>query len=456
MPVMTDANLHPNVSNPADTTQRSCYRVSPTNPRNIDTRPPNSITPIERRLKRLAYTVDESETSTNRWSRRDGHHFDFLPLRPIAGPQWEYALQKSSIALVRGDDDGWWVADFVFRLYYGPSDARDLDADADVANLVADVSPPCPETKVYQYTREQGDLENASDPFSYVHVRSSIPGGFLLHPTRLLEFLAELLPQYVDRAPGLDEAWLSPKWADGVNLLSDPLGDPGSTPAHSPFTKIRLLEGDGIAGSSGPIDGRARMLSPGSSPETVSETDILVTPRVSDSLEPAIRAAGGIIVEAHSGAELVAANSTPGVLDANNATNVLEDGQRIVLRPITGVVERPFRAGRKPPRGKVLSGISASPGEAFGTVQVVEDASDTDEFHGGVLVAEMTSPEMVPALGEADAVVTDEGGLGCHAAIVAREFGVPAVVGTGDATSVLSSGDRVVVDGEAGAVNRGK
>ena len=71
---------------------------------------------------------------------------------------------------------------------------------------------------------------------------------------------------------------------------------------------------------------------------------------------------------------------------------------------------------------------------------------------GDVLVTHTTSPAynvLLPLLG---AVVTDRGGVLCHAAIVAREFGIPAVVGTGDATSRIADGARIVVDGERGTV----
>ncbi|WP_253841881.1 phosphoenolpyruvate synthase [Actinokineospora globicatena] len=100
-----------------------------------------------------------------------------------------------------------------------------------------------------------------------------------------------------------------------------------------------------------------------------------------------------------------------------------------------------------------LSGLAASPGEATGTVRVLLDATDPAGFaDGDVLVAPMTDPDWMPLLRRAAAVVTDEGGLTCHAAIVARELGVPCVVGTREATARLRDGERVTVDGTAGLV----
>ena len=74
---------------------------------------------------------------------------------------------------------------------------------------------------------------------------------------------------------------------------------------------------------------------------------------------------------------------------------------------------------------------------------------------GDVLVAEMTTPDLVPAMKRAAAIVTDRGGRTCHAAIVSREMGVPCVVGTGNATQVLQNGQVVTIDGRAGKVYEG-
>ena len=104
----------------------------------------------------------------------------------------------------------------------------------------------------------------------------------------------------------------------------------------------------------------------------------------------------------------------------------------------------------------VLKGLPASPGYASGTVKVIRDISELSKVQkGDVLVTTMTTPDMVPAMERAAAIVTDEGGMTCHAAIVSRELGIPAVVGTEKATEVLKDGDVVTVDAYKGLVYKG-
>ncbi|MCE4615904.1 MAG: pyruvate, water dikinase [Aeropyrum sp.] len=109
--------------------------------------------------------------------------------------------------------------------------------------------------------------------------------------------------------------------------------------------------------------------------------------------------------------------------------------------------------------GEVLvRGVPASPGVASGRVKValsVEEAAAKME-KGDVLVTKMTDPDWVPYMKMASAIVTDEGGMTAHAAIVARELGIPAVVGTGSATQVLEDGAVVTVDGSRGVVYAGR
>jgi len=105
----------------------------------------------------------------------------------------------------------------------------------------------------------------------------------------------------------------------------------------------------------------------------------------------------------------------------------------------------------------ILSGIPASPGTATGIVKITHHSSGIDKIReGDVLVAEMTTPDFVPAMKRAVAIVTDRGGRTCHAAIVSRELGVPCIVGTGEATSVLKDGQLITVDGSQGKVYEGR
>ena len=104
----------------------------------------------------------------------------------------------------------------------------------------------------------------------------------------------------------------------------------------------------------------------------------------------------------------------------------------------------------------LVRGLGASPGQAQGRVRLLEGAKDMDALKPGeILVTSMTMPDMVPAMARAAGIVTDEGGMTCHAAIVSRELGVPCVVGTGDATRVLPEGKEVTVDGKLGVVYEG-
>jgi len=103
--------------------------------------------------------------------------------------------------------------------------------------------------------------------------------------------------------------------------------------------------------------------------------------------------------------------------------------------------------------GEVLEGTSASPGVAVGTARVVRGPEDFARLTAGdVLVCTTTTPAWTPLFASAGALVTDTGGILSHAAIVAREYGLPAVVGCDVATSAIHDGARVEVDGGAGRV----
>jgi pyruvate,water dikinase len=102
---------------------------------------------------------------------------------------------------------------------------------------------------------------------------------------------------------------------------------------------------------------------------------------------------------------------------------------------------------------ELCAGLGASPGTGIGPVRRIDGHEDLDRVNDDdVIVTEMTAPEIVPVMKRAAAIVTDEGGVACHAAIVSRELGIPAVVGTGDATDALADGQTVAVDGERGTI----
>jgi pyruvate,water dikinase len=105
----------------------------------------------------------------------------------------------------------------------------------------------------------------------------------------------------------------------------------------------------------------------------------------------------------------------------------------------------------------VLAGTPAAPGAEAGPVRIVLNASEIDSVSkGNVLVAEMTTPDFVPAMKRAAAIVTDRGGRTCHAAIVSRELGIPCVVGAGNATTGLRNDQLVTVDGSDGKIYEGR
>ena len=105
----------------------------------------------------------------------------------------------------------------------------------------------------------------------------------------------------------------------------------------------------------------------------------------------------------------------------------------------------------------LLSGQPASPGVGVGVIRVVHDPHDIDIVKpGDVLVAEMTTPDFVPAMKRASAIITERGGRTCHAAIVSRELGIPCVVGAQGATTALAVDREVTVDGSTGKVFDGR
>lgn len=108
-------------------------------------------------------------------------------------------------------------------------------------------------------------------------------------------------------------------------------------------------------------------------------------------------------------------------------------------------------------RVEEIKGSCASQGKATGVVRVVKKVHDlVNVDKGDVLVTTMTRPEMVYAMEKAVAIVTDEGGITCHAAIISRELGIPCIVGTNVATKVLKDGDLVEVDATSGVVKKVK
>jgi pyruvate,water dikinase len=153
----------------------------------------------------------------------------------------------------------------------------------------------------------------------------------------------------------------------------------------------------------------------------------------------------GLAVEAHYGGE------------PQDVEWVIAAGETFLLqaRPITTLTE-PTDADASISGPPLLQGLAASSGVASGKVRILTSPKQGSELLAGeVLVAPMTNPDWVPTIRRAAALVTDGGGMTCHAAIVARELGVPCVVGARTATTTLRDGELVTVDGGRGLVREG-
>ena len=154
--------------------------------------------------------------------------------------------------------------------------------------------------------------------------------------------------------------------------------------------------------------------------------------------------------------------SLPPSVDVAQRRATREEQAKLVPPMWVGRVSRAFRSmpgafarmvGAKPSDRAIVSGSPASPGRATGAVRVIRGPDDFDQLQPGeILVAPLTAPAWTPLFTRAAAVVTDVGSAASHASIIAREYGIPAVVGCGDATSRLRTGMRVTVDGSTGNV----
>jgi len=129
----------------------------------------------------------------------------------------------------------------------------------------------------------------------------------------------------------------------------------------------------------------------------------------------------------------------------------------VQTRPITTSHVKATTDGKELTGEVVLTGLAASPGIASGKIKIIENLEDLHKIiEGDVLVTKMTNPDMVVSMQKSAAIVTDEGGLTAHAAIVSREMGIPAIVGTQEATTKLKEGEIITVDGNTGKVYKGK
>ncbi len=162
--------------------------------------------------------------------------------------------------------------------------------------------------------------------------------------------------------------------------------------------------------------------------------------------EASALAALGVRMEQHYGAP----QDTEWAIDS--------DGQAWILqaRPVTAAGSAAPAPGPMAGGLVLLRGLGAAPGSASGSARVLGSLADAGRLGAGdVLVAHMTAPDWVPLMRRAAAIVTDSGGMTCHAAIVSRELGIPCIVGTQDATTKLRDGELVTVDATRGLVLEG-
>jgi pyruvate,water dikinase len=167
------------------------------------------------------------------------------------------------------------------------------------------------------------------------------------------------------------------------------------------------------------------------------------------------------LTRAEALAALDAASPGPTV-DVKGRQAIRREQARLVPPPLVGrvnpMVQRlwdsfPGLIGAVPSDDALVRGVPASPGRVTGPVRVIRGPDEFDELQAGeILVAPLTAPAWTPLFAHAAAVVTDVGSAAAHASIIAREYGIPAVVGCGDATSRLRTGMRVTVDGTTGNV----
>ncbi len=130
----------------------------------------------------------------------------------------------------------------------------------------------------------------------------------------------------------------------------------------------------------------------------------------------------------------------------------------VQTRPITTMEKRIEKQSPQKIQGEVLiKGLPASPGIASGKVKIVHNLNELSKIQkGDILVTKMTNPDMVVTMQKSAAIITDDGGMTAHAAIVSREMGIPGIVGTENATQILKEGEQVTVDGYTGKVYSGQ
>lgn len=134
-----------------------------------------------------------------------------------------------------------------------------------------------------------------------------------------------------------------------------------------------------------------------------------------------------------------------------------ENGVEIITGDSAEKIISKELSGHESPKENLLKGVCASPGKASGKAKIVLGVQDASKVESGdILIAIQTTPDLLGAMKKSAAVVTEEGGLLCHAAIVSRELKIPCIVGVKKATDILKDGDLVEMDADVGSLKKGQ
>lgn len=412
-------------------------------------RPPTSAETFVDALEPLVHSIERVERHCRPDAPRDIYRVDFqtFPDRsPITKP-----ITLSTILLIRGEDGGLWAQDYMFRLRFDGGASSQREASDAIAGLVGTIGAPAPRTQVFTYETE---LDDAEQPIWHSHIERG-RGSVLIHPLPLLQFLAEFLPTYSD----LGEVDYTGEVPESDGVIASQLRDSNAgPPAHPPVTDRLVLGGTHGACSTRKVEGAVRIIDPDNPPESVEGGTILVAPSVDEGCSEVLRSADGVVIEDvdREGQSLAKHQSTQVIAGADGATSVLADGQEFIMKQRGWVLNAIPSLPATDNIGEIreLQGLPASRGKVTAPVRVVDDIAPEATPRNGILVTKRTTPAMVPYLDRrhAPAVIADTGGAASHAAIVAREMGIPAVVGVGNARDELHTGDVVTVDGEMGTV----
>lgn len=280
--------------------------------------------------------------------------------------------------------------------------------------------------------------------------------------------LGDFLSRYGHRETGSILLLRDPCWADApetVLALLQVLLTDGAVP-HSPFpAALRRLENHPIVRALR-AEGRVRRLvTKASAGVQVREDTHFELTRTMPSVRHAVVEAGRRLV----GAGAIEAADDVWYLTWSELETLADPGDHPVDDRLRAAVERrraafaalagsPLIASatlypHRPDADALVTGVGGGGGTATGPVRVIHGPAEFGDLRpGDVLVCPATNPAWTPLFTRAAAVVVDHGGLASHAAIVAREYGIPAVMGTGDGSRVLATGVRVTVDGDRGRV----